>query len=70
MIPEAQDRYPEAHEIARSPLVVSGLLRIIVLPAIQFNGESRGDAVEIQNVAGDGHLSAEFETAQAPVAKQ
>jgi hypothetical protein len=66
-VPEAQFFYAQRREDFRAFDIVSLLVRMSVLPAIQFNGKPRLHAVKIKAVSTHGMLPTEFESTESPI---
>jgi hypothetical protein len=65
VVPEAQHQIATCFESARARLIFFASLH--VLPAIDFDNQSRRFTAEIHNVPIDRHLTTKFETRKAAV---
>jgi hypothetical protein len=59
MIPEAKDMDTLLGEVAAAPGVARLGIGGVVLPAVDFDGQARGGAVEVEDVVADRVLAAE-----------
>ena len=69
VIRKTHDPYTGLLECHRPPGVVLNTICVVVLTAIQFDGDLPFLAEEIQNVTSERYLSAELETAEPAIAE-